>query len=550
MRSNRVRLACCALLLSGCGATVASPRGAAQDVPPVADAGVVHDVAAVLPDVAVARDVGTVAPDVVSLPMNLPLGAPCERDGQCVSGVCAQTPGVAMGCAQPCNADPPCVSVNSNDACVLDRTPTGGRLVCGFVGVAMVDRAGACTADTDCISGFCLESLCRNACATDADCTAGWRCGPQAVGGSTVQVCRANPITRVTVEDYALGEGNYVTGRPTVPFGVVAPPDTVSLTWITQDLGGSDLYAANASITDPNGRSLVDLRSWNILTEQPIRTIAARYQVNVATFPGRDMEPMVPGLFESTHVLLNSSTGMPTATRRLRASVRVKRAPGGVAAPGWYVTLQIYLVGLPGVTAANAGSNARLRAAITRMQNIYANAGVGVTVRGYTDATDAARLSTIDTQDEFHALLQQSAGLTDDVLPIFLVQSISDTAGLEGAVGMAGAIDGPPGIYGTLQSGVMAGWDTTTNGANDILGQVLAHECGHYLGLWHTRENLPACTAAGQTMCSIWGGVDNLTDTPTGAGATSYLMYWSTDGRNIGISNAEAVMLRINPIVH
>ena len=129
------------------------------------------------------------------------------------------------------------------------------------------------------------------------------------------------------------------------------------------------------------------------------------------------------------------------------------------------------------------------------------------------------------------------------------MQSIADTAGLEGAVGVAGAIDGPPGIQGTVQSGVVAGWSSTLAGANDILGQVLAHECGHFLGLWHTRENLPACTTAGQMMCSIWGGVDNVTDTPAGPTAANYLMYWSTDGRNTALSAGEALMMRLNPLV-
>ena len=58
---------------------------------------------------------------------------------------------------------------------------------------------------------------------------------------------------------------------------------------------------------------------------------------------------------------------------------------------------------------------------------------------------------------------------------------------------------------------MVASWDNTF-GRTDLLPQVLAHECGHYLGLWHSMENLAACTTAGQANCSLWGGVDNLTD--------------------------------------
>ncbi len=553
MRPNRLPAAVCTLWLAGCGASVTVSPTAASDVP---DAGAPRDVPAPRDNPTTPADVVVAPVDVPPPPVdagppatNLPLGAACARDAECASHVCAQTPGIVSGCAQPCTRDADCLAVNPNDACVLDRAPGGGRFVCGLVAPAMVDRGGACTGDGDCISGFCLESVCHNACATDAECLAGWHCGAQPVGAASVQACRANPITGVTVETYTLGEGNYVTQRPTNPWSVVAPPDTVSLTWVTQDLTGADLYAAASTITDPNARTLVDLRTWNTLHEQPVREIPARLQVNVSTFPGRDMEPMVPGMFQSSHVLLNAATGMAAATHRLRASVLVKRAPGGVAAAGWAISVQFIVVGLPGLSAATIGSTARMRAAIARMQQIYGAAGVVVNIRGFSDATDAARLTTIDTQDEFHALLQQSAGLPDGVLPVFLVQSIADTAGLEGAVGVAGAIDGPPGIQGTVQSGVVAGWSSTLAGANDILGQVLAHECGHFLGLWHTRENLPACTTAGQMMCSIWGGVDNVTDTPAGPTAANYLMYWSTDGRNTALSAGEALMMRLNPLV-
>ena len=532
----------------GCGASVTPSTAPPADVPSTAaDVPVVPDVPP--PPV----DVPVVALDVPTVLMDLALGEPCERDAQCASGVCAQTPGVVSGCAQPCTDDEACLATSSLLACVLDRAPGGGRLVCGQVAGAKIDRAGACTLDTECLSGFCLDDLCHNACVDDSVCLAGWHCGAQPVGARSVQVCRATPIIGVTVEDFVLFEGLSTVDRSTMPLDVVAPPDTVSLTWVTQDLAGPDLFASVTNVIAPDSRALVDRRSWSSLREQQIRTIPSRLQINGATFPGRDMEPMVPGVFRSAHALLNNRTGTPVATRRMRALVRVKRAPGGVAANGWTLRLRVIIGGVVGLNATNAPTNPRLQSAFARMRAIYATAGVNLFVDGYADLlpADAARFATLDSTDELQALFQRTAGITGDVLPIFLVRGISSAAGLENAIGIAGAINGPPGIFGTVSSGVVASWDNTFGRNDDLLPQVLAHECGHYLGLWHSMERLAACTTAGQADCSLWGGVDNLTDTPaTMAGAARNLMYWTTSGSNELLSAGQGLMMRGNPIIH
>ncbi|MDB4932609.1 MAG: hypothetical protein JWM10_5093 [Myxococcaceae bacterium] len=519
----------------GCGASVTPSSAPPADVP----------VAVVDAPVAVV-DVPVVATG------DLALGEACARDEQCASGVCAQTPGVASGCAQPCADDAPCFDMSSLLACVLDRAPGGGRFVCGQVPGAEVERAGECSADAQCFSGFCLDGACHNACADDAACPAGWRCGAMAVGARSVQACRATPITGVTVEDFVLFEGSASVDRSTVALPVIAPPDTVSLTWVTQDLGGGSLYATVSNVVDPEGRTLVDRRTWSTLREQQVRTVPSRLEVNTATFPGRDMDPMVPGVFRSMHALLNDPDATAVSTRMMRALVRVKRAPGGVAANGWTLRMRVFVGGVAGLNATTAPTNPRLQAAVARMRAIYATAGVNVFVDGYADlrAADGARFATIDSQEELRSLFRLTAGVTGDVLPLFIVRGISSTAGLENAIGIAGGIDGPPGIHGTGSSGVVVSWDNTF-GRTDLLAQVMAHECGHYLGLWHSMERLAACTAAGQMDCSLWGGVDNLSDTPaTMAGASRNLMYWTTSGNNEALSAGQGLMMRVNPLVH
>lgn len=544
-----------ALILSalglGCGASVTSNPSNNADAAPAVDASPAVDV----PPVAV-EDVPPVEPEDVPPvePEDVPVvtgdrenGEPCDLDSECRSGVCANTPGVASGCAQPCGVDDDC----EGTTCVLDRARTGGRFVCGQVVSSVVEAAEACNADTECTWGFCEGGLCHNPCADDAQCIPGWRCGPTPAGPRAVQACRATPITGVTVEDFTLFDGINLVDRSIPPVRVVAPPDTVSLTWVTQDLAGANLYAAVTNVTDPDGAVQADLRTWNILREQPVRTFPSRLQINTATFPGRETAAMVPGVFTSSHALLNDRDGTPVLSRAMRALVRVKRAPGGLAANGWTLRLRVIIGGISGLNATNARTNTRLQNAITRMRTIYAGTGVNVLVDGYADMVPAmaSRFATIDSQAELRELFAQSAGVTPDSLVVFLVRGIATNAGLENAIGIAGGINGPPGINGTVASGVVASWDNT-GGRTDLLGAVLAHEVGHYLGLWHVRERLDPCTATGQMDCSIWGGVDNIADTPTTTAAQQYLMYWTTNGTNERLSPGQGRMMRLNPMVH
>lgn len=547
-----------ALILSalglGCGASVTSnPSNNAADAAPVVDAPpavdtpplAVADVPVVTPmDVPVVVEPEDVPPVVTG---DLENGAPCMLDSECRSGVCANTPGVAAGCAQPCNIDDDC----GGTTCVLDRAPSGGRFVCGQVVSSVVESAEACDADTECTWGFCEGGLCHNPCADDTQCVAGWRCGPIPVGPRAVRGCRATPITGVTVEDFTVFDGTQLVDRSIPAVRVVAPPDTVSLTWVTQDTGGANLLADVTNVTDPNGAALVDLRTWNILREQPVRTFPSRFQINTATFPGRETAAMVPGVFTSQHALRNTRDGTPVLSRAMRALVRVKRAPGGLAADGWTLRIRIIIGGISGLNATGARTNARLQNALTRMRAIYATVGVNVVVDGYADLLPAlgARFATIDSQEELRELFAQSGGVTPDSLVVFLVRGIATNAGLENAIGIAGGINGPPGINGTIASGVVASWDNT-GGRTDLLGQVLAHECGHYLGLWHVRERLDPCTTTTQMDCSLWGGVDNIADTPTGATAAQYLMYWVTNGTNDRLTAGQGRMMRLNPMVH
>ncbi|HEY6881573.1 MAG TPA: hypothetical protein VI299_26285, partial [Polyangiales bacterium] len=78
-------------------------------------------------------------------------------------------------------------------------------------------------------------------------------------------------------------------------------------------------------------------------------------------------------------------------------------------------------------------------------------------------------------------LFRLSAGLELPGVNVFIIGDMGDY------IGIAGGIPGPLGLHGTERSGLALAADLM----GDLVGadQVLLHEIGHYLGLFHTSES-------------------------------------------------------------
>lgn len=86
---------------------------------------------------------------------------------------------------------------------------------------------------------------------------------------------------------------------------------------------------------------------------------------------------------------------------------------------------------------------------------------------------------------ELPYLFQLSAGASNAAINIFFVGDIEPRAGSEPEA-EAGGIPGPMGMHGTGGSGIVVAADMMGDPLR--LGRTLAHEIGHYLGLFHTSE--------------------------------------------------------------
>lgn len=207
------------------------------------------------------------------------------------------------------------------------------------------------------------------------------------------------------------------------------------------------------------------------------------------------------------------------------------------------LVVHVHLTGAGGLDAAAAATDERLQGALADAAAILAGAGITLEVGGYHDVPGAADdptlvdlESTLGAPNDLSKLLLTGQG--DDVaaLNLFFVNSIyrdGDFAGGGLVLGIAAGVPGPAFLGPTYRSGVAVALFDFGRGT-DYLGQVIAHEVSHYLGLYHSTEK-----------DAVWH--DTLLDTAEDDPAN--LMYWAYSADQVAISEAQAWVLRSHPLV-
>jgi hypothetical protein len=172
-------------------------------------------------------------------------------------------------------------------------------------------------------------------------------------------------------------------------------------------------------------------------------------------------------------------------------------------------------------------------------------------------------------------------------LNVFLVGSFSTNAGNQKVqvAGIDGTIPGPSAFSGTIHSGaVVNGADLTLGAANcagalnilgcgaDEIAYITAHEGGHWMGLYHTTEQLgdafdpiadtakcpcDSCVPqASRSQCSnfdptvppVVNGANCTKSSSCGGGDN--LMFWLLDNASTGALTCEQTgVMRANPVV-
>ncbi len=498
-----------------------------------------------------------------------PHGSPCTRDDECVGGVCLPA---ALGgvCSLPCAEATDCFEFEVEAGCSAvptdtdgDGAPDAAPAICVLSPPASLGTAQLCTSDDGCAARICQQGQCTEVCNDDGDCVAGQICTsmPRAgAGAATYMGCGYPPVGAGGVNTVDLGEVTLEAGFGQA-FDLATPPDAVSVTFEARDVGASPVLDLTfISVTDPNGLQIFDLSQIGMLVDTPIRWLPADTSESITmlvpnTTP--DRVTFVPGLHRFSVSPLQASAG-DSRTAQLRVFARVKRTPTGAPLTAGRIDLNIHLVSGVGLTAASAPSDGFLQGGLTRLRQILAQVGVSVGTVRYVDLAQPS-LAVIDSTDgptsELATLFRSgSSTLGGRAVDVFLVRSISAGGGGFRALGIAGGIPGPVELHGSRHSGVVSSFTGLGSGSTGsaVLGQILAHELGHYLGLFHVTEQLRPCGPGelpADDNCAPFGAGDQLADTTRGD--TTNLMHWSIvgSGTNTNLSAGQGFVMRAAALV-
>ncbi len=166
------------------------------------------------------------------------------------------------------------------------------------------------------------------------------------------------------------------------------------------------------------------------------------------------------------------------------------------------VDVRIVFVGVDGISealnATSAEADEGLQSALTGLGELWSSLGVSLGSVSYADFDgDVDTYTTVDGAEEFGNLLRTAED--DAEITFFLVADID----LGDGASILGLSGGPPGVAahgGTSKSGVVINVANIVE-APDQVSLIMAHEGGHFLGLFHPTEK-------------DLSGVDPLADTP------------------------------------
>ncbi|MBI5611153.1 MAG: hypothetical protein HY902_19930 [Deltaproteobacteria bacterium] len=320
----------------------------------------------------------------------------------------------------------------------------------------------------------------------------------------------------------------------TAPIAFALPAETLSVTVVTE---AADGRLAVARWRDGGGQNLVDehwlsgpLAPW-LCTQGCVFRQQSRPFEQALLAPNAPRPATLAGVHElrALHQAHDQGKWLP-ASGQVRVELVAVRGPALAAGR---LPVNLCLTGALGWNAKNAPVLPRLQQAIADATQILAQVGIQLSVAVH-DVAGAAPLVEHSSEDnELRDLFATGAQLPLGV-NVFLVEQVYvATGGVQSPIaGISGGIPGPPLRMGTAGAGIAVSL-ALGPGEDDRLGLAIAHELGHFLGLYHTSE---AQIGADPALH------DDLGDTP-GDGEDN-LMYWAPQAGATKLSAEQGQILR------
>jgi hypothetical protein len=219
-------------------------------------------------------------------------------------------------------------------------------------------------------------------------------------------------------------------------------------------------------------------------------------------------------------------------------SITAKVSEDGALPETGVLDLNLHFTGAEGLTAASAQTDANFQASLETVRTLYRQVGIEIGTLTYRDVDSRFQvIETFDGPDSDLIEMFESSDGNPTGLNLFFVSELSagQFGGFGVILGISGGIPGPPLEQGTPRSGVAIAIKPV-QGAPAGIDTTIAHEAGHFLGLYHTSEQ------------NFFGGPgihDPIPDTPEND--DSYLMFNTGSGSNLSVQ--QGVVMRANPFV-
>lgn len=434
------------------------------------------------------------APSVPLLAFAVPLalaacggggGGPVRDAGPADSGppVCPGAPVPPGGCASDADCGP-------GEACVAGADGEGDPVTL-VPRCAVPEGAGApgdaCEGPAACASALCAyPGNCLAPCAADADCAGDARCRRVDVrwrgdASGRALACAPRLVVPPGVDAQVLVETrNGALRAADAPVDLTIPAFGEGLAVVEDRCGGRPLPRSLGVLTEPP-IALFDVEQATIGAPAQPNPVDRVHPAVVAIPAGLRLDPTWSG---SDYAL-----GLDADADADADVTRVSWA----RPPGSRLDLALFYVGPADLAPEGDRGPPAVAAALDEAEALLAPAGIafGRVTQHRVGGALAEALGVVEVEPggrrpDLERLFRLSVGVRG--VPVFFVRQLEG-----GPIGLAGGVPAPMGLPGTPGSGLALAYDVLGpgGGAGELtLGRALAHELGHYLGLWHTTERV------------------------------------------------------------